>query len=56
MNAFFLLAQASPSRVGDGVLVGGWGYIWAGYALSAVFLIGYAVSLRVRRPRSQGTS
>jgi len=33
---------------GVGVIEGGWGYVWAAYGISAVILIGYAVSLHLR--------
>lgn len=32
----------------SGVIEGGWGYVWAAYGISAVILIGYAVSLHLR--------
>ena len=31
-----------------GVIEGGWGFVWAAYGISAVILIGYAVSLHLR--------
>ena len=31
-----------------GVIEGGWGFVWAAYGVSAVILIGYAVSLHRR--------
>jgi heme exporter protein CcmD len=33
---------------GSGILEGGWEYVWAAYGISAVILIGYAVSLLLR--------
>ena len=33
---------------GMGVIEGGWNYVWAAYGISAVILIGYAVSLHLR--------
>ena len=35
-----------------GVIEGGWAYVWAAYGVSAVILIGYAVSLH-RRYRAE---
>jgi heme exporter protein D len=32
----------------SGVIVGGWEYVYAAYALTALILIGYAVSVVVR--------
>jgi hypothetical protein len=32
----------------SGVVVGGWEYVWAAYAITAAVLIGYTVSLAVR--------
>lgn len=53
MSSLILFAQAyDGARVGEGVLRGGWEYIWGGYALSAFFLVAYGISLYVRRPRS----
>jgi heme export protein D (CcmD) len=40
------------SGIGAGVIEGGWGYVWAAYGISAVILIGYAVSLH-RRYRAE---
>jgi len=37
-----------------GVVVGGWEYVWAAYAITAAVLIGYTVSL-VARWRSEQT-
>ena len=31
-----------------GTIAGGWEYVWAAYGISAVILIGYAVSLHLR--------
>ena len=31
-----------------GIIEGGWGYVWGAYGISAVILIGYAVSLHLR--------
>ena len=33
---------------GAGVIEGGWPFVWAAYGISAVILIGYAVSLHRR--------
>ena len=35
-----------------GVIEGGWPFVWAAYGISAVILIGYAVSLH-RRYRAE---
>ena len=32
----------------SGMISGGWSYVWAAYGISAVILIGYAVSLHLR--------
>jgi hypothetical protein len=32
----------------SGVIVGGWEYVWAAYAVTAVILLGYAASLWAR--------
>ena len=32
----------------SGVIEGGWEYVWAAYAMTAVILLGYAVSLIAR--------
>jgi heme exporter protein CcmD len=31
-----------------GVIVGGWEFVWAAYAVTAVVLLGYAVSVHLR--------
>ena len=31
-----------------GMIEGGWAYVWGAYGISAVILIGYAVSLHIR--------
>ena len=36
----------------SGVIAGGWPFVWAAYGISAVILIGYAVSLH-RRYRAE---
>ena len=36
----------------SGTITGGWGFVWAAYGISAVILIGYAVSL-LRRYRAE---
>ena len=36
----------------SGVIEGGWPFVWAAYGISAVILIGYAVSLH-RRYRAE---
>ena len=39
-----------------GVIEGGWAFVWSAYGVSAVILIGYAVTihLRYRAERRQG--
>jgi heme exporter protein D len=32
----------------NGVIEGGWPFVWAAYGVSAIILIGYAVSLHLR--------
>ena len=39
-----------------GVIVGGWAYIIAAYAVTAVLLVGYALSLIQRWKRSKTAS
>jgi hypothetical protein len=36
----------------SGIVVGGWGFVWAAYLVSAVVLLGYAFSVH-RRYRSE---
>ncbi|WP_426751650.1 hypothetical protein [Myxococcus sp. Y35] len=43
---------AAPGQVGSGRIVGGWGYVWACYAITVAMLVLYAVSLWVRRPKA----
>ena len=31
-----------------GVIEGGWGFVWAAYSVTAVILLGYAVSVLLR--------
>jgi hypothetical protein len=40
----------------DGVLDGGWTYIWAAYGVTWTFLVGYALSLAVRRLLQRGSA
>jgi len=37
----------------EGVITGGWGYVWAAYGISATVFIVYTVSLaaRLRKPK-----
>jgi len=35
----------------EGVIVGGWSYVIAGYSITAIVLLGFALSLRARRRR-----
>lgn len=44
-----LLAQADPSRVGVGHIVGGWEFVTASYVLTALGIVLYATSLWLRR-------
>jgi hypothetical protein len=37
-----------------GVIAGGWEYVWAAYAVTAVILLGYAVSLIARYMSERG--
>jgi hypothetical protein len=37
-----------------GVIVGGWEYVWAAYAVTAVILLGYAASLIARYRSERG--
>ncbi|AKQ66784.1 hypothetical protein A176_003696 [Myxococcus hansupus] len=46
------LLAAAPGQVGSGRIVGGWGYVWACYAITVAMLVLYAVSLWVRRPKA----
>lgn len=48
-------APAEQPAVVTGNLSGGWPYVWSAYGVTWLFLIGYAVSLILRRPRSGGT-
>lgn len=34
----------------DGVIEGGWGFVWAAYLITAATLIGYTISLWIRDP------
>ncbi len=40
----------------EGVLVGAWSYVIAGYGLTALVILGYAWSLRRRRKASSNDS
>jgi hypothetical protein len=35
----------------EGVLVGQWGFVWAAYIVTWVFIASYALSLWIRAPR-----
>ena len=37
-----------------GVIVGGWEYVWAAYAVTAVILLGYTASLIARYRSERG--
>jgi hypothetical protein len=45
-----VVLAAAAGQVGSGRLVGGWGYVWACYAVTIATLALYALSLWVRRP------
>jgi hypothetical protein len=50
-----LLAADYPdatNRVGSGVISGGWGYVWAAYAITWSVLAFYGLSVWIRRPRT----
>ncbi|HEX8818637.1 MAG TPA: hypothetical protein VF794_01825 [Archangium sp.] len=51
LNTYTLLAQ-----VGVGRVQGGWEYIWASYAIAWTSLSLYALSLWVRRPKTDAVS
>ncbi len=52
MNALWpIILAAEPANVGSGQLQGGWEYIWAAWILSWAGLVGYGLSLWVRRPK-----
>jgi heme exporter protein D len=42
----------------EGVVVGGWGYVWAAYAITAIAFVVYGVILvtRLREERSRAES
>jgi len=42
-------ADAPPDGLAEGVLAGGWSYIWAAYIMTWCFLLGYAIYVNVRR-------
>jgi hypothetical protein len=50
--------QTSQVQLDDaqGVISGGWPYIWGAYSLTWVLLAGYAVSLFVRAGRARRSS
>lgn len=40
-----------PAQVGEGMVLGGWGYVWAVYGLTWTVFLGYTlVSLLGREP------
>ena len=51
LQTLTLLAQ-----VGSGRVQGGWEYIWASYAIAWTSLSLYALSLWVRRPKTDAVS
>ena len=51
--SLLLLAASAidPSdRVGSGTIMGGWGYVWASYAITWAVLAAYGLNLWIRRP------
>ncbi len=55
LSSFVLLAAENAdlgARVGSGVISGGWGYVWASYAITWTVFAAYGLSLWVRRPPS----
>jgi len=48
--------SSTETPVADGILDGGWTYIWAAYGVTWTFLAGYAVSLLIRRLVLRGVS
>jgi len=50
--AFLQAAPHADPQVGAGRIVGGWEYVWVGYAIAFVALVLYSLSLWVRRPRA----
>jgi hypothetical protein len=53
LSSLVLLAADAPDvtqRVGSGMIVGGWGYVWAAYAITWSVISLYGLSLWVRRP------
>lgn len=46
-------ADAAPPTMAEGVLEGGWGYIWAAYGITWAFLAGYAIYVTVRKTLSR---
>ena len=45
-------APADPAMA-EGVLEGGWSFIWAAYIMTWCFLLGYAIYVNVRREMSR---
>lgn len=39
---------------GEGVLDGGWGYVWGAYGVTWAFLAAYGLSLMLRMRRARG--
>jgi hypothetical protein len=38
----------------NGMIVGGWEYVWGAYGLTFAVLAGYGISLWLRQPRGTG--
>ena len=52
MSALFPLLLASEYKPGEGLIVGGWEYVWAAWGITWGALALYAVSLWLRRTSS----
>lgn len=39
-----------------GVIEGGWEYVYAAYSVAFIGVVGFALSLFIRRPKQQGTA
>lgn len=44
--------QVQPSDA-QGVIVGGWSYVWGAYSVTWVLLLSYMIILLIRAPRSR---
>ena len=56
MDAIVLLADVADAatRVGSGRIQGGWGFVWASYAIAYGSMALYGLSLWLRRPGKPG--